>query len=133
MIVQASSDDIPRIIDLVQEFNDAYFDVPLDLVKTLAWIELTLQEGVIYLSPGGFIGGMPVEDPCRGWTALVEFGWYATDRSGTQLLQSFINYAAAIGVDEVRMTTLSTTPPGVETLLGRYGFSPLETSHRLLI
>lgn len=133
MIRVATHEDIGFILSLALEFNHKHYDVPLDIERTTRSIEQLMEQGVIFLSERGLIAGAPVTDGFRDWTALVEFAWYATDNQGYRLLRAFIDYGQRIGADEVRMTTLNTTPVGAETLLSRTGFTPIETSHRLLV
>lgn len=132
MVVTALA-DFPHIYRLTKEFNDQYFGIPLNGEKLERWFELVVEHGVIYHTDGGYIAGLVVDDPVRDWTALVENAWYARDRSGLRLLRKFIQHGRDIGADEIRMTTLNTTPPGVLTLLGRTGFEEIERSHRLIL
>lgn len=114
-------------------FNAEYYDVPLDDDRTRRTTLQLLDTGVVFMSDGGFIAGAIVQDPFRQWEALVEFGWYATDSSGMRLLNKFVELGRESMLDEVRMTTLSTSPEGVNETLRRYGFNPIEVSHRLLL
>lgn len=125
--------DLDHIIDLVNEFNSTHFDIELDQDKTEAMVAELILNGVVFVSPNGFIGGMIVPDMFRNWMYLQELGWYATDSSGYSLLLRFIKEAKDYGVDEVRMCTLEESDPVAEKILRRVGFSPIEHSHRLIL
>ncbi len=134
MIVRpATPADIDRVIGMVYDFNAAYYDVPLCPTRTQHMVELVVGEGVIFISDTGFIAGMVTDDLFREWTILQEFGWYATDRSGIALLDAFILAGRDLTVNEVRLSTLSTSPAGVGKLLLSRGFAPLDQSYRLMI
>ncbi len=123
--------DIGRIVYMVERFNAIYFDVPVSPVKTRNMVEWVIDEGVIFVSDSGFIAGMVTEDLFRDWTILQEFGWFAEDRSGIALLDAFIHAGHSLEVDEVRISTLSTSSPLAGRILQRKGFAPLEHSYRL--
>lgn len=134
MIRQATSDDIPHLINLISRFNDEYYRVTVVNPQKLdRWLRANMENGVIYVTDTGFIAGLLVDDPMRDWTALVETGWYDTGRGGVRLLRRFIEFGETCGADEVRMTTLNTTPAGAMTLLTRMGFEEIERSHRLTL
>lgn len=127
----AGPEDAATITDMVMEFTTAYADQPADYTRALAWTHQLIQVGIIYITDNGFIAGLPVMDPVRHWTALVECGWYAPDKDGLRLLRRFIQHAKDAGLDEVRMSTLATTPPRALKLLEIMGFSLAERSHSL--
>ena len=133
MISRATIDDMQTILPLAIEFNERYFGIPLNLVKTCEVICYIIEEETAFISPGGFIGGIVTEDLLRDWTVLQEVAWYSTDRTGIQLLDRFIKKGRAMEVDEVRVCHLETSSPVVGKLLQRRGFAPLETSYRLEI
>lgn len=119
------------ILQLAHRFNDEYFGIPLNLEKTINVVTLIIEDGVGFVSDGGFIGGMIVEDLIRDWTVLQECGWYAEDKSGIALLQAFIDAGLELSVDDIRVCKLETSSPIVGRILQRKGFAPLETSYRL--
>jgi len=124
--------DTTRIVKQIERFNDEYYDVPINVAKVIDMVTWVIDDGVIFVSARGFIGGMVVDDLMRDWTVLQEFGWYAEDRSGIALLDAFIQAGRDLNVDEVRVSTLSTSSPSTDRLLHRKGFAPSETSHRLM-
>ena len=131
MIRRATIDDIGVVLPMAIKFNDEYFGIPLNLVKTAEVICYIIEEEIAYVSPGGFIGGIVTEDLMRDWTVLQEVAWYSTDRSGLQLLDAFVLAGRELDVDEVRVCHLETSSPIVGKLLQRRGFALLETSYRL--
>ncbi len=133
MIRRARISDVQAILPMAIEFNDKYFGIPLNLVKTCEVICYIIEEETAFITPGGFIGGIVTEDLIRDWTVLQEVAWYSTDRTGIQLLDYFILEGRRMEVDEVRVCHLETSSPLVGKLLKRRGFGPLETSYRLEI
>jgi len=128
--------DFDWLCKLTHKFNDELYDVPLNEQK----LENTLIQfchpecikHIGYRSDKGAIIGIVTEDPLRDWTVMVELGWYANDRSGIRLLDHLEQAARDVQCDEVRMTTLERNPR-VADLLKRRGYTPIETSHRLLL
>lgn len=125
--------DWREVRDKVRAFNDQFFGIPVDNDKLYHWFEQHLSMGIIFLSDEGLISGLRIMDPVRNWDVLAETAWYDTGRDGIRLIREFIDFAKECEVDEVRMTTLNTTPPGVLTLLARMGFEEIERSHRLTL
>lgn len=119
--------------DKVLAFNAEYFDVPVNTEKLFNWFEHHLGRGIIFLSEHGLLTALNVEDPVRDWQAAVETAWYDKGRDGLRLLDALVNASKEAGFNEVRMTTLNTTPPGILKVLERKGFTEIERSHRLLI
>jgi len=132
MIRRATLDDMSTILPLAIEFNDKYFGIPLNLEKTINVITWVIEEGEAFISDGGFIGALYVDDLMRDWSVLQEVAWYSTDKTGMLLLDELIRQGKIAGVDEVRVCHLATSSPIVGKLLHRKGFAPLETSYRLI-
>lgn len=133
MIRKATQDDYQQIWEISLAFNTKHYDVPLDQDRFREWFDRHIAEGLTLLSDTGYISGLSVDDPVRNWTALVETAWYAEDGSGLRLLREFIRIGQKEFFDEVRMTTLRSTPARVLTLLERMGFEEFERSHRLIL
>jgi L-amino acid N-acyltransferase YncA len=125
--------DWNEVKEKVIAFNDQYFQIPVDVDKLNAWFLRHLDAGVVLLSEHGLISGLWISDPVRNWDVLAETAWYDTGRDGIRLLREFIEHGRDAGVQEVRMTTLNTTPAGAITLLQRMGFEEIERSHRLTL
>lgn len=132
LVRRAALEDMPRIMELIQEFNDNYHDVPINPAKAIAVSAWIIEDGVGFISDSGFIGGVVADDLLRDWTVLHELGWFSKDRSGTKLLDAFITAGFELGVNEVRVCALETSSPIVGRLLQRKGFAPLEVSYRLM-
>jgi len=130
-IRRATLEDIPAIIPLAIRFNDTYYRIPLNLEKAVYVITTIIEDGIGFVSEGGFIGGLSVEDLMRDWTVLQEVAWYSEDKTGMKLLEAFIEVGELIEVDEIRLSTLATSSPIVGKLLERRGFAPFEQSYRL--
>ena len=128
----AELSDMTDIMKMIVKFNDKYFGIPVNPVKTMNMVAWIIEDGVGFLSERGFIGGVIVDDFIRNWTILQELGWYSEDRSGIKLLEAFIAAGKCLGVDEVRVCTLETSSVMAGRILQRKGFAPLETSYRLI-
>lgn len=133
MIREATARDSELVIELVHNFNDTYFGIPADSEKVERWFQQHLNAGVVYLGDRSIISGLFISDPVRNWDVLAETAWYAEGRDGLRLLRKFIQTARDREMDEVRMTTLNTTPVAALALLQRMGFEEIERSHRLAL
>jgi len=131
MIRRASYMDLGQIIPMAIKFNDEYVGIPLNLEKSVGVMLACIEDGEAFISDGGFIGGLYVEDLMRDWTILQEVAWYSTDKSGLKLLDALIDRGIEYGVDDIRVCHLATSSPFVGKLLQRRGFAPVETSYRL--
>lgn len=131
MIRTATVDDLDHILNLTIEFNDMYYHRPLNIDKTIYMIKHLIEHGIVLVSDKGYIGGMVVPDNFRDENVLVEFGWFAKDSSGIRLLDRFIKAGKELYIDEIRMTTMDTSPAIADKLLLKRGFKSTETSHRL--
>lgn len=125
-------EDLDWLVQVTQQFNDTYYKIPLNLNKTrrTLWSLIVEDYGVGFRTDNGAIIGTIEEDPFRDYVVLQERGWFSTDRSGIQLLRAFTDYGVELGVNEIRMCTLEANA-GVQRILSRYGYTPIETSHGL--
>ena len=73
MIKKATMQDLDRIVALTEEFNENYYHIPLNLDKTKTMIEHMINHGIVFVSDGGYIGGMLVPDMFRDYLALVDY------------------------------------------------------------
>lgn len=129
---RATSADFLAIVEMAQEFNHGYYGIPLAEEKLRTWFDHHLANGVILMGRRSYVSAIHVADPLRDWTAVVETGWYSDDGQGARLMLGLINYAREVGADELRASTLNTSPPEAEALLSRLGFEmSVERSHRL--
>lgn len=134
MIRIATQDDRLHVIRLGIEFNDLHYDVPVSDHKLNDWWNLHTERGVILCSDTGYLSALIVPDPIRDWTALVETAWYDTNpANGVALLKAAAKHGRTLFCDEMRMTTLTTTPARAVYLLQRLGYEEIERSHRLIL
>jgi len=131
---ECTLDDVPFLMEKIHQFNDTYYDVPLNTQKARDHLVdvLVADQGLVLRTTSGMITGVFVSDPLRDWNVLVETAWYSEGRDGIRLLAEFERRALLAGMDEVRMTTLSVNS-GVDAVLKRRGYSAMETSHRLIL
>lgn len=134
MIRHCQPSDMKWLIDKAFAFNSKYYDVPLDIqrLEDYLWEAIHNPNGVVLRSEHSAIVGVVIDDPFRDWKVLVEIAWYSEGRDGLRLLDTFEDVGRCHAVNEIRMTTLEVNK-GVEKVLARRGYKPIETSHRLLI
>lgn len=83
--------------------------------------------GCVIMSETGVIGGALAPAYCDpDWLMAVELFWWA-EGGGMKLLAAFEEWAASVGAQEVRMTTLANLPRAYR-LLEMKGYRPSETS-----
>lgn len=74
---------------------------------------------VLLVSDNGMIGGSLAPLYCApSWVTAVEFFWWSQDGHGMRLLRDFERWAADMGADEVRMTTLAALPDAERAMRG---------------
>ena len=127
MVEIITEDDIPWLTDIVYEFNDLCYKVPLNRIKLLTYLHGIVHNttGVGFRTESGFILGMLEEDTLRDVNILSEHGWYTRGSDGIKLLIKFHKHAEQIGVDEVRMSSISNHSK-LNKLLTRFGYSELQ-------
>lgn len=130
----ANLGDIEFLMEKAYAFNDRYYGIPLDPGGLYRYIEAMIEspDGVCLISDTGGIVGVIHKDPRWDWKVLVETAWYSEGRDGLRLIRAFEERGMEVGCNEVRMTTLAVNP-GVDRLLARRGYKPIETSHRLIL
>ena len=126
------TDDLDFVMELMQRFNSKHYSVPicLDRLEEFTSRLLDMDTGVVLRTDKGLIAGTLVLDPVRNWSALVELAWYSEGRDGIKLLRAFEERGRVYEADEIRMSHLHSYPRSGE-LLGRLGYTPVETSHTL--
>ena len=134
MIRHCDEDDLLWLLETATGFNDRYYGIPLDYSRADQYLYDMLRNPfrVMLRSDTGAIIGVIIEDPFRDWKVLVEIGWYSEGRDGLKLLDAFEEQGRCHKVNEIRMTTLESNK-GVEKVLARRGYVPVETSHRLIL
>jgi len=130
----ATTGDIEFLIEKAYAFNNDYYGIPLNREGLRDYLSAMIDSpaGVCLISDTGGIVGVVHRDPRWDWSVLVELAWYSEGRDGLALLAAFERRGADLGVDEIRMTTLAANP-GVDRVLARRGYEPVETSHRLIL
>ena len=131
---EACIEDIDFLMEKAYAFNDRYYGIPLNRIGLFKYLEAMIEHesGVCLVTDSGGIVGVIHQDPRWDWTVLVETAWYSEGRDGVRLLDAFEKRAMEIGCDEIRMTTLAVNS-GVDRILERRGYKPIETSHRLIL
>lgn len=125
-------EDLDWLCEMTDRFNDKHFDVPVAPHKVHEVHRKLILDGVSLRTDDAAIVGVVYEDLWRDWSVLVELGWYSEGRGGLHVLKAFENRGRELGVDEVRMSTLDKAPVPAR-LLARRGYTPIETSHRLML
>lgn len=103
----ATVQDIPRIIDLITQLAAAV-DGPQQVcrIKTGETLVQLIHnpQGIVLVSPGGFIAGCLTQTIINPDPVAVELGWFATDRSGLRLLRAFEVWARGQGATLIKMS-----------------------------
>lgn len=135
MIRPATVADMPRLLELGHRFH-AQSGVPFkfddEAVTRLVEGLLESDAATVLISEHGLIGGMLSPAYCDPqWLMAVELFWWA-DRDGLALLRAFEAWAAGVGAQEVRMTSLAALPRA-DGILKRKGYAPMEISYQKVI
>lgn len=108
----AAAADVLRVVDMVEALREAVAGpVPVDRAHTAATVAglIASDDGVVIVSPGGFIAGRLTPTIINPRPVAQELGWYAADGSGGLLLVAFEDWARARGAMRI---VLSTGPEG---------------------
>lgn len=147
MIREATSDDVPRIVELVLEFirTTPYAAVIAESPERIAGLARMLLDGlgVIYVAelnetawgPAyivGFIAIAELEQPLTGIRIAEELAWFIdpnhrSGRAGYHLLRSAEAWARQKGLHMLKMVAPSNTDVG--RFYSRVGYAPLETAY----
>lgn len=132
----ARAGDIPAIVEMGKAFHakgGLSFGYDEGAVSALVERLIESDSGTVLMSDGGMIGGLLSPAYCDPkWNMAVELFWWASDRRGLKLLSAFEAWAADMGAQEVRMTTLNALPSG-DRIVTRRGYAPVETSYQKVI
>lgn len=123
-IRHATSDDILRIVGMIEDLRDAVGGpIPVDRAHTAATVArlIASPDGLVMVSPGGFIAAALVQTVINPAPVAQEIGWLAGDGSGLRLLRAFESWAAERGA---RWINLSTGAAGPD--LARIGYRRAE-------
>ncbi len=124
--VNGNAEHKEHVLRLALEFAEAYSD-NADPAVVNEMVDLCLTSGVVLFTRTGFIAGTPVEHLCLFGSAMMELGWYSTDRSGLALLREFENVSKEMGCKKIYMTTLAKNPMA-EKILTRLGYNPFQVT-----
>jgi hypothetical protein len=125
--------DADDLLAMAETFHAGYCDGQLDLDRASSLIDSILDDGVSFRTDNGFIGGVVVPHPFTGHPVLVELAWWSTDKTGIQLLNTFIQAGKDLNVKEIRMSTMGTSSKIAAKIIQRKGFAVAETQYSLTI
>ncbi|WP_312532060.1 hypothetical protein, partial [Paracoccus sp. (in: a-proteobacteria)] len=90
VVREAGGDDIPRIIDMIEDLRAAVAGpITVDRIwtaKTIAGL-MTDPRGAVWVSSGGFIAGSLRPTVISPALIACEHGWWASDGTGLRLLR----------------------------------------------
>lgn len=142
-LFEATSADVPRIMECAREFTALLPDCPLNENHyRLFWErELSSKKGIIYLLEHegvivGGIGGIASPDLLTGKLSAVELFWYVKPdyRKGLwpiRLLKCFEEWAKLKGCATISMILMEASQPAeMRHFYERAGYSLLETQYR---
>lgn len=124
MIREATTDDVLRIVDMVEALRLAVGGpVPVNrphTARTVAGL-LDSPDGAVWVSDAGFVAGALTQTIISPAPLAQELGWYATDGTGLRLLRRFETWAKERGAVLIQLSTGATGPD-----LTRLGYRPAE-------
>lgn len=131
MVRLAALADIPTLMAMGRSFH-AESGMPFafnEEVMAQVFARMIEADGAtILMTDKGLIGGMLNPAYCDpSWVYAVEMFWWARG-DGMALLRAFEGWAAEVGANEIRMTSLANLPRA-DLLLRRYGYQPAEISY----
>lgn len=136
MIREATTSDLPFLMDVAHKFHAAGgmpSTINVDALSQFLTAMIEGEQSVIFRTDGGVIGGAIVPAYYNhSYLQAVELFWWSTDRQGRALLSEFERWAAEMGANEVRMSTIASIPKSAR-LLGHLKYTPSEISHRKAI
>lgn len=130
---KATAADIPRLIEMGRKFH-AQSQLPFgfDPVAVENLLTALAINGAVIVSDHGAIGGVLNPAYCDPrWIMAVELFWWA-EKDGLSLLRAFEEWAAEMGANEVRMTSLASLPRA-DAILRRKGYAATEISYSKVI
>lgn len=123
-VTTATGADVCRIVDMVEHLRASVGGpVAVDRAHTAATVArlIASPDGIVLVTPGGFIAGALVATIINPAPIAQEMGWYAADGSGLRLLRAFEGWARERGA---LLVHLSTGPGGPD--LSRLGYRRAE-------
>jgi hypothetical protein len=132
VIRKATLDDLQEVIELGAEFHAAcpYSQVPLDREAWGVFAGKLIENGVVFLSDHGMIGGVLNAiffNP--NYLTAAELFWWAP-KEGQALLAAFEAWAIENGAKALQFAGLrNERSAAIERIFARNGFRPTETAY----
>ena len=127
--------DIPQLMPFARAFHAQAAIGPAfdpDTVQGFLSGMIEGQSSVVLLTDHGSIGGVIVPAYCDPtWKIAVELFWWA-EKGGLTLLTAFEKWAADMGANEVRMTSLASLPRA-DRVLRLKDYQPAEISYQKVL
>lgn len=120
----ATAHDVLSIVDRIEQLRAAVDGpVPVDRAWTARTVAGLIEsdDGLVLVSPGGFIAGALVQTIINPARIAQELGWIANDGSGLRLLRRFEAWARERGATLVQLSTGANGPD-----LSRLGYRRAE-------
>lgn len=130
MIWRATQEDVATATAFAREFHaeSVHSDIPVVPDVLEAWMAGLIEQGVVFLSPRGIIGGLvaPIYfNP--SYRVAVELFWWAPE-GGKALREAFEAWAVEQGVNAIQFSgQRNERSATVEKLFRRAGYEPVET------
>jgi hypothetical protein len=129
---EATFDDIPRIVDLLQEFywnKGAIYGIPFDAATTMITVEKVVRHGVCIVGPNSCAGAMIVPFPYNHAVMIASvIFWYFKQSRELKIFPTLAGLCRKRGAEH-----LSVASHFPENTISRYynnwGFAPAETLH----
>lgn len=106
MIRAATVDDIPAIVDMARAFHEAHgqdFEFSDESVEK--FVAVSIQNGCVLFSERSFFIGFIAPDPANfGRLVAHEAFWWSEEGKGTELRETFEEWAAAMGAVEIQFS-----------------------------
>ena len=135
MIRLATKQDVPRLLELGQEFHSKtpWKGSVLDLELAEQWIlqHMNRSDRVVLIGDDGAIGAaLAPPSPFGSSLYADETFWFAKGRSGVKLLSKLEAWCASRSA-VLRLSTLSTSPPELFDFLKRRGYVKIQSTWEL--
>jgi len=133
MIWRATRKDVPELVKMGRLFARAIGEEPHD-ASLLDYMTGLIEQGIIYRSKQGMIGGIVVTQPWnRNRRMAQELFWWSEDRKGMALMRAFEKWAEAQGVGREYVVFSTIGAPGrTDELMGKLGYKQVERAYRRL-
>ncbi len=118
------------MVELGRKFHAASDDGGVFDPETFTrFLDLLLNEGCIFVSKRGMIGGYAWHSPwAKDFLIAMEAFWWAEDGQGRALADAYEAWAKEQGAGSTRMGFIEATQPErVERILRKRGYETLET------